>query len=114
MGARAATRILFVIGMIGLCSMPAFAQVTPGRRTGVVTDAQGAVLPGVTVTATSPSLIGVQTTVTQADGKFLFPALASGTYKLTFELSGFRTMTRENIPLGVGQTISIDGQLTLA
>jgi len=114
MGARAATRICFMIGMLGLCSMPAFAQTTPGRLTGVVTDAQGAVLPGVTVTATSPSLIGVQTTVTQADGKFLFPALASGTYKLTFELSGFRTMTRENIPLGVGQTISIDGQLTLA
>jgi hypothetical protein len=114
MGARAGTRIFFAIGMLGLCSMPAFAQVTPGRLTGVVIDAQGTILPEVTVTATSPSLIGVQTTVTQADGKFLFPALASGTYKLQFELSGFRTLTRENISIGVGQTISIDGQLTLA
>ena len=114
MGARAGTRILFAIGMLGLCSMPAFAQVTPGRLTGAVTDAQGAVLPGVTVTATSPSLIGVQTTVTQADGKFLFPALASGTYKLQFELSGFRTLTRENISVVVGQTISVDAQLPLA
>ena len=55
-------------------------------------------LPGVTVTATSPSLIGVRTTVTQADGKFLFPALPSGTYKLTFELEGFKKVERDNMP----------------
>ena len=51
---------------------------------------QGAVLPGVTVTATSPSLIGVQTTVTQADGRYMFPAMPSGTYKLAFDLTGFQ------------------------
>jgi hypothetical protein len=75
----------------------AAAQITQGRLTGLVTDAQGAILPGVTVTATSPSLIGVQTTVTQADGKFLFPALPTGTYRLVFELSGFQKLTRENV-----------------
>ena len=53
---------------------PGYAQIGQGRLAGVVTDAQGAVLPGVTVTATSPSLIGVQTTVTQADGRYMFPA----------------------------------------
>ena len=54
---------------------PAFAQITQGRLTGLVTDAQGAVLPGATVTATSPALIGQQTTVTQPDGRYLFPAM---------------------------------------
>src|SRR5664279_4437644 len=113
MKSRAAV-FAFAIAMLGLCSVPAFAQLTPGRLTGQVTDSQGAIVPGVTVTATSPSLIGTQTAVTQADGKYLFPALASGTYKLTFELSGFRTLIRENIQVGVGQTLSVDGQLSLA
>ena len=108
------TVLAFVIATLGLCPLPALAQLTPGRLTGLVTDTQGAVVPGVTVTATSPSQIGVQTTVTQPDGKYLFPALASGSYKVTFELSGFRTVTRENIQIGIGQTISVDTQLTVA
>src|SRR5437764_780708 len=97
-----------------LCASPAVAQITQGRLTGVVTDAQGAVLPGATVTATSPALIGQQTTVTQPDGRFLFPALPTGTYKLVFELAGFRTFTRENLQVSLGQTISVDAQLGLA
>src|SRR5947209_6377651 len=80
-----------------LVAVPATAQITQGRLTGVVTDAQNAVLPGVTVTATSPALIGQQTTVTLTDGKFIFPALPSGIYKLVFELAGFQKLTRDNI-----------------
>ncbi len=66
-------------------TMPAaaWAQLDQGRLTGTVTDAQGAVLPGVTVTATSPSLIGTQTAVSEENGTYRFPALASGTYALT-------------------------------
>ena len=74
------------------------AQITQGRLTGLVTDAQGAVLPGVTVTVTSPALIGTQSTVTQADGKYLFPALPTGTYKLVVRAwPDSRKLTRENI-----------------
>jgi carboxypeptidase family protein len=90
------------------------AQITQGRLTGVVTDTQGAVMPGVTVTATSPALIGSQTTVTQPDGKYLFPALPTGTYRLVFDLSGFQKLTRENVQVVLGQTISLDAQLALA
>jgi hypothetical protein len=100
--------------LVCLVAGSAAAQITQGRLTGLVTDAQGAILPGVTVTATSPSLIGVQTTVTQADGKFLFPALPSGTYRLVFELSGFQKLTRENVQVAIGQTISFDAQLPIA
>src|SRR5206468_2835344 len=92
----------------------ASAQITQGRLTGLVTDAQGAILPGATVTVTSPALIGTQSTVTQADGKFLFPALPSGTYKLVFELAGFQKLTRENVQVATGQTISFDAQLPIA
>jgi hypothetical protein len=103
-----------IVVAASLLPAAASAQITQGRLTGFVTDAQGAILPGVTVTASSPSLIGVQTTVTQADGKFLFPALPSGTYKLLFELAGFQKLTRENVQIVTGQTISFDAQLPIA
>ncbi|HEY7792053.1 MAG TPA: carboxypeptidase-like regulatory domain-containing protein, partial [Vicinamibacterales bacterium] len=84
------------------------------RLTGTVKDAQGAVLPGVTVTATSPALIGNQVAVTEANGSYQFPALPPGTYTLKYELAGFQTMTRENIVLAIAQTLNIDTQLQLA
>src|SRR5262244_2704654 len=106
--------LVVVFALAVATAPPASAQNTPGRLTGLVTDAQGAILPGVTVTATSPALIGGQNTVTQADGKFLFPALPTGQYKLVFELSGFQKLTRENVQVVLGQTISVDAQLPLA
>ena len=51
--------------------------------------------------------MGQRTAVTEADGTYLFPALPSGTYKLTFELPGFRQNVRENIQVVLGQTISV-------
>jgi Carboxypeptidase regulatory-like domain/TonB dependent receptor len=108
------SRTAVLVLAFGLLAGSAFAQTTQGRLTGLVTDAQGAILPGVTVTVTSPALIGVQSTVTQADGRFLFPALPTGTYKLVFDLSGFQKVTRENVQVVLGQTISIDSQLPLA
>jgi hypothetical protein len=100
-----------ILGMLG--ASPAFAQIGQGRLAGIVTDTQGAVLPGATVTATSPALIGVRTTTTEADGKYLFPGMPSGTYKLVFELQGFRRMERDNIIVVLGQTISVDAQLPI-
>jgi hypothetical protein len=109
---RAAALVVFAVAMLAAAS--ASAQITQGRLTGLVTDSQGAVLPGVTVTASSPALIGVQTTVTQADGRYLFPALPSGTYRLQFELSGFQKLTRENVQVTLGQMITLDAQLPVA
>jgi hypothetical protein len=97
-----------------LAASPAFAQMTQGRLTGTVTDAQGAVMPGVTVTVTSPAMIGAQNTVTEANGRYLFPSLPSGTYRVAFELSGFQKINRENIAVVTGQTISADVQLQVA
>src|SRR4029077_10724876 len=105
------TVLVLVLG--ALLAGSAAAQTTEGRITGLVSDTQGAILPGVTVTVTSPALIGVQSTVTQPDGKFLFPALPTGVYKLVFELSGFQKLTRENIQVVLGQTLSVDAQLPL-
>jgi Carboxypeptidase regulatory-like domain/TonB dependent receptor len=95
-------------------AQPTLAQIEQARLLGIVTDAQGAVLPGVSVTARSTALIGGQTTVTEADGRFRFVALPGGTYDLTFELTGFQTLRREGIVLRLGQTLTVDGQLQVA
>ena len=106
---------LMIMAVVGvLLGTTAFAQMTQGRLTGTVADAQGAVMPGVTVTVTSPAMIGAQSTVTEANGKYLFPSLPSGTYRVSFELSGFQKVNRENINVVSGQTISADVQLQVA
>ena len=108
------TRAFAVALAVCLSSLPAFAQINPSHLTGTVKDAQGAVLPGVTVTATSPALLGTQAVVTEAGGSYRFASLPSGTYVVTFELQGFQTMKRDNIVLGVGQTLTIDATLQIA
>jgi hypothetical protein len=105
---------LLALAVLVLAAPSAWAQLEQGRLTGIVTDAQGAVLPGVTVTANSPALLGTQTALTEADGRYRFPALPSGRYTLTYELSGFQGVKRENIVLALGQTLTVDMQLQLA
>jgi outer membrane receptor protein involved in Fe transport len=93
---------------------PAAAQEFRGRINGTVTDHTGAVLPGVTVTATSPALIQPQTQVTGEDGTYRFIALPAGVYTLTFELQGFQTLKREGIRVLINQTLTVDAQLNVA
>ena len=112
MRSRAVWLVIVAIACV-LMASPGYAQIGQGRLTGTVTDAQGAVLPGVTVTATSPAQIGVRTALTEADGRFLFPGMPSGTYKLTFELQGFRKIDRDNVIVVLGQTISLDAQMQI-
>jgi hypothetical protein len=90
------------------------AQDFRGRINGTVTDNTGAVLPGVTVTATSPALIQPQVQVTGAEGDYRFIALPPGVYDITFELSGFQTIKREGIRVVINQTLTVDQQLQVA
>jgi hypothetical protein len=88
----------------------ASAQTTT-RIIGTVKDHQGGVLPGVTVTATSSSLIGAQSTVSEGNGTYQFPALPAGTYRVVFDLAGFQTVARDQVVLAVCQTLTIDTEL---
>ncbi|HEX7136857.1 MAG TPA: carboxypeptidase regulatory-like domain-containing protein, partial [Vicinamibacterales bacterium] len=108
------THCALVLAVLALFSSSALAQMDQGHLTGTVTDAQNAVLPGVTVTATSPALMGGRTAVTEADGKFKIGPVPAGVYTITYELSGFQTAKRVNIVLGLGQTLNVDGQLQVA
>ncbi|HYN09850.1 MAG TPA: TonB-dependent receptor [Vicinamibacterales bacterium] len=90
------------------------AQELRGRITGVVTDASGALLPGVTVTAESPALIRPQTAVTGADGSYRFPPLPSGVYSISFELAGFGKVRHQDVRVVLNQTLAVNAQLQLA
>ncbi len=78
---------------------------TTGQIEGVVVDATGGVLPGVTLTITSPALAGSKVVVTEGNGSFVVPGLAPGLYRLEATLSGFTTIVVENIDIRPGQVI---------
>ncbi len=107
----------FVIGMLAaalLVAVPASAQEMRGSIQGVVKDSSGGVLPGVTVEARSPSLVGVQTAVTDTDGVYRFPALSPGKYSISATLQGFGPAKVENVDLTVGATLKIELTLSVA
>jgi hypothetical protein len=90
----------------------AFAQITPeGKIIGKVTDNQGGALPGVTVEATSPKLVGKAATITDVNGTFRLMALPSGTFNITFTLPGFKTLVRKGIILELSQTLTLNAAL---
>jgi hypothetical protein len=93
---------------------PTFAQEFRGRINGTVTDNTGAVLPGVTVTASSPALIQPQVQVTGADGSYRFLALPPGVYTIDFELTGFQNVKRQDVRVIINQTLTVDQQMNVA
>src|SRR5436190_3668618 len=95
---------------------PAAAQTGQmfGELVGKVTDDQGGVLPGVSVTLSGPAAMGTPTTTTNANGLYRVPAVNNGTYTLKFELTGFAPMVREAIVVPVRQTVTVDAAMRLA
>ncbi|MGD9903276.1 MAG: TonB-dependent receptor [Vicinamibacterales bacterium] len=92
----------------------ASAQTGLGGLRGIVTDAQGGALPGVTVTATSPEMLGPQTGVTNENGEYRLINLPPGTFTLTAELTGFATFRREGILIRTGSTFQVDVTMQLS
>ena len=103
------TWLLFAVALFAVVAV-ASAQTTNGTISGHVADSQGLALPGVTVSASSPNLQGVRTVVTSENGDFVLSLLPSGTYTITFELSGFQTATK-TATLAPTQTLPIDATL---
>lgn len=89
------------------------AQGGAGSLRGVVRDEQGAAMPGVTVTATSPGLISPGVSISDADGAYRIINLPPGTYTLTAELTGFSVFRREEILLRAGATFQVDVAMAL-
>src|ERR1041384_6289572 len=107
---RIVTKCLAVLVLL-LLPASAFAQAT---LTGVVKDPSGAVLPGVTVEASSPALIEkTRTAVTDGTGQYRITELPPGTYSLTFTLSGFSVVKRENVDVSGAGVITINADLKI-
>jgi hypothetical protein len=99
--------------MIFMVASVAVAQNPTGTVTGTVQDSDGAVLPGVTVTATSEALQGSRVAVTDANGNYKLAFLNPGTYTINYELDGFATSVR-SVKVSAAQTSLSDITLELA
>ncbi len=106
-------KFAFALGLCFFFVGSIFAAET-GEIKGRVTDEQGEALPGVRITAKSPSLQGTRSVVSDEDGNFRFPLLPVGKYSLTFELSGFQTVTQQGYDVRLGFTVSIDVMMKIA
>src|SRR4249919_2581533 len=97
--------------VLGALLLPA-AAYAQSSMAGVARDTSGAVLPGVTVEASSPALIEkVRTVVTDASGQYKIVDLRPGTYTITFTLTGFSVVRREGIELAGSGTVQINADL---
>jgi hypothetical protein len=107
--------IVSVIGFFLVSGAFAGAQVLTGNLIGVVRDESRAVLPGVTLTLTSPALPGgPQTTVTNAQGEYRFTGLPPGRYELTITLTGFSTYGEKDLAVTVAGNIERNVGLKVA
>jgi hypothetical protein len=105
--------IALVFLMLAL-AMPAFAQEQRASIEGVVKDSTGAVMPGVTVEAKNEATGVVVSAVSDANGVYRFPSLASGIWDVTATLAGFNAITVPDVPLTLGQIKKVDFALTVA
>jgi len=106
--------VVFFSALALLLPKPALAQTQTGTITGVVTDEQAAVLPGVAVTLDSPAIIRPQTLVTNDRGVYSFIALPPGTYSVKFDLQGFASVERRDIRVNVAVVSTVDQVMKVA
>jgi hypothetical protein len=110
---RRATRASFAL-VAACCALTvvsaasATAQDFRGAITGRVIDSSGARLPGATITATNVATNVGSTTVANNDGSYTIPYLTAGNYTVVAELSGFKTLVRENLQVHVGDRLTLD------
>src|SRR5688572_6726791 len=100
--------------MLVLGTTAAVAQQQTGEIYGRATDTSGAVLPGATVTVAGPALIQPRVAVTSEAGTYRIPELPIGTYSVTFELAGFRTLAMQDIRVNIGFRAQVNGSLELS
>ena len=92
----------------------ATAQAVLGEIRGTIVDDSGAAMPGVSVTALNLETGATRVTVTSQSGGFHMPVLPIGMYKVTMELQGFATVTREGLRLGVGESVTLNVAMKVA
>lgn len=114
---QSSRQLVWALALTLVAAVPAFAQFERSAISGTIKDAQGGVMPGVTVTATSQQTQQASTTTTDDSGFYTFPSLQPGRYNVTAELQGFKKVNRQDVQLDAGARINIDldlqtGELT--
>jgi hypothetical protein len=107
-----ATAVLAVT--LALLSRPARAQISTGSIAGAISDESGAVLPGVTITATNIGTAQQRTVVTNETGRYQLAGLPPGPYSVSAELAGFATVLRSQVTVTVGSIVDLDISMKLA
>ena len=107
---RAGAGLLCTLCVVAMAASPAWAQVGLSTMTGIATDAQGAAVPGVTVTATNNATNVPYTGVSTEAGAYTITGLPVGNYTVRFELAGFKSV-QSTVDLAAGQTARIDARM---
>ena len=103
---RKASMLCMLAALLSFGSV-AFAQEQRGSLEGTVRDAQGAVLPGVEITAMQIDTGGMRTTVSNETGSFVFAAVQPGRYTVRIEMQGFSAIERKNLTLPVNERLAL-------
>ena len=109
-GVRAVSQAMALLAML---AAGAAAQTNTAELLGVVVDESGAVLPGTLVVATHPASGTAIERITDGEGRFFLPGLATGEWTVTAELPGFQRSTQTGIRLEVGRTLQLEFTLAL-
>jgi hypothetical protein len=104
------TSLCLLAAVLLAASAHAQSQATTGEVNGRVTDAQGGVLPGASVTLTNPATGYTRTVVTSGEGYYVAPLLPPAAYDVTFEMSGLQSQKRK-ANVTVGSTVTINASL---
>lgn len=106
--------LILVVSFFGLFTNTSPAQQATATLTGVVTDPNGAVIPGASVTATSKATNLLRTSSTNNEGVYVISSLPVGEYELEIKATGFVTHKVTSIMLNVGQTLSVNADVQVA
>ncbi|HOI44381.1 MAG TPA: carboxypeptidase-like regulatory domain-containing protein, partial [Candidatus Aminicenantes bacterium] len=104
-----AALLMVSCAFVSATSLQAFKE--GGALEGKITDKQGFPLPGAFIFVASPSLLGIHNYITSDTGNYSFPDLPPGTYKITVEMPGFKTVVINNMTISVGRTVVISFEL---
>ncbi len=105
-------KLLMFALLIVFGAASSFAQTTSGSIAGNINDPQQAAVAGATVTISDETRAFSQTATSDKDGRFVFPTLSPGTYKLTIEAKGFKKLERTNMLLVANDKMTV-GELAL-